>query len=200
MALSAIVDWRRPNPRPIPAPIWALTSPAIHSTSGPRHFLIAACGVRQSSGRCVHGDRTRLVRMALSSSAHFRFSSATFGATVPFHNSECAGLWTCEALGTDMGPTTCLGDLPGLSAISIGTAANMQYIDVGPDDALCARRPLWVDRLRQGINYSPGRHSGAGDVVCPANNRNCLAINRSLTPIRSRYLAPLRRAHAIRSG
>jgi len=76
----------------------------------------------------------------------------------------------------------------------------MQYIDVGPDDALCASGALWVDRLRQGINYAPGRHSGVGGVVCPANNRKCLSINRSLTPIRSRYLAALRRAHAIRSG
>jgi Vitamin B12 dependent methionine synthase, activation domain len=90
-----------------------------------------------------------------------------------------------------MGATTCSGDLPWLSAISIRTAANVQYIDVGPDDTLCARGALRIDR-GQGMNYAPGRHSGVGGVVCPANNRKCLSINRALTPIRSRYLAPLR--------
>ena len=110
MALSAIVDWRRRNRAADSRSCLGVSNPAIHSTNGPSAFLIAARGVREvQAGAACTWSRTRLARMApVSSSARFRFNSATFGATVPFHNSECAGLRTCEALGTDMGPDNVL--------------------------------------------------------------------------------------------
>jgi hypothetical protein len=165
-----------------------------YSTSGPSAFSIAARGARRSSGRSsVHtepnapGPKSPVTFIGAFSLhlGHIRRHR------IPFHDSECVGLRTCEALGTD------LADLAPPRQCAWVTCKGCQPF-------------LYVRRLTCNTSTSgrPGRsvpHSPAASAISRRSNSSAAAPTRSPAACKCgsalghcSYYIPPRRTNAIR--